>query len=561
MPSKSQKRQPPDFSQGLPAAEESEKLVLALVMIGACEFSAVAGTLQASDFQTERNQRIFRSMQRLQEHSLPIDRVTVIEELKKQRWLSSVGGISYLLSLEEGMPQLTHVEHYAALVLDASLKRQMIHTADAVAKRVMNADEGTDELIQSSISAFQQIASRNGHNPEPVPTVPQWPDPIHEDGFYGVAGDVVRLIEPHTESDPAALLVQFLIGWGNLAGRGPYYQTENDRHHTNEYAVICGTTSKGRKGTSWGRIRGLLETVDEHWNANCMLYGLGSGEALIESLGKEDKRRLVMESEFARLLAIIERDGMTISSTFRQCWDSGEAHITTRSAKEVHITGGHLSMIGHVTREEVLKRMSSTEIANGFGNRIVWVCARRSKSLPMGGGNINFGDIPERLKAATDHARRAGNTLIRFDSEAEELWKSVYDALSAGKPGLFGSLVSRAEPHCLRLALTEALLNCTTTIKVEHLKAALAIWRFSEASTRFIWGEGALGDENADQILKALRDAGAAGLTRTGIRDLFSRNQSAEEIDRALRVLAEKGLARSATETTGGRPTTRWMVL
>jgi hypothetical protein len=108
--------------------------------------------------------------------------------------------------------------------------------------------------------------------------------------------ELVRAIEPHTDADPAALLVRFLVAWGSLAGRGPHYLAEADRHHTNEYAVIVGTTSKGRKGTSWGRLLGVLKIIDEHWADVCLLDGLGSGEALIDSVNKEDKRRLVIES-------------------------------------------------------------------------------------------------------------------------------------------------------------------------------------------------------------------------------------------------------------------------
>lgn len=51
--------------------------------------------------------------------------------------------------------------------------------------------------------------------------------------YYGLAGDVVRTIAPHSEADPVAILVQFLTAVGNAIGRGPYYQVEGDRHGTN----------------------------------------------------------------------------------------------------------------------------------------------------------------------------------------------------------------------------------------------------------------------------------------------------------------------------------------
>jgi len=382
---------------------------------------------------------------------------------------------------------------------------------------------------------------------------------MSEDAYHGVAGDLVRAIEPHTEADPAALLVQFLVGFGSLAGRGPYYLAESDRHHTNEFAVIVGTTSKGRKGTSWGRILDVLRVVDDYWTGNRQLAGLGSGEALIDAADEEDRRMLVTESEFARLLAVSNREGSTISANLRRAWETGTLELRTRQNK-VKITGAHVSLLGHITREELLRRLDSTEMMNGLGNRILWCCARRSKMLPFGGGSIAFGDIPERLRRATDFARKLGDTRIGFDAQARTLWARVYPELSEGKSGMFGAVTSRAEAHSVRLALIYALLDRSEEIGVEHLRGALGTWRYAEASARFIWGD-ALGDPEADEILKALRAVGDAGMTRWEIINHFSRHKKAETLERALALLGERGLIRSATEQTGGRPVTRFWSL
>ncbi len=364
-------------------------------------------------------------------------------------------------------------------------------------------------------------------------------------------------IEPHTEADPAALLVQSLVAWGSLAGRGPYYLAESDFHHSNEYAVLVGTTSKGRKGTSWGRIGHVLAVIDAHWTEDRLLAGLGSGEALFDAASEEDRRTLVIESEFARLLAVVSRDGSTISASLRNGWDTGTLAIRTRQNK-VKVTGAHLSMIGHITREELLRRLDSTESANGFGNRILWVCAKRCQILPFGGGDMTIGsNLLARLQEATAFARRMGNTRVRFDDEAAQLWEQVYPDLSEGQPGLLGSMTSRAEAHVVRLALIYALLDRADRIRVEHLRAGLAVWNYCAASARFIWGN-ALGDPTADEILHALRAAGAEGMTRWDVMNHFSRHKKAEELDRAIGVLAERGLIRTATEDTGGRPVVRY---
>src|SRR6185437_3841125 len=80
-----------------------------------------------------------------------------------------------------------------------------------------------------------------------------WPR-LSQNALYGMAGEIVRCIEPHSEADPAAILVQFLVAMGNIVGRGPYCTVEATRHYLNLATVLVGSTSKGRKGTSWNQV-------------------------------------------------------------------------------------------------------------------------------------------------------------------------------------------------------------------------------------------------------------------------------------------------------------------
>ncbi|MFN0317199.1 MAG: hypothetical protein ACKVQA_19435, partial [Burkholderiales bacterium] len=58
--------------------------------------------------------------------------------------------------------------------------------------------------------------------------------------LHGIAGEFVRMVEPNTEADPAAILMQFLGAFGALVGRGPHYQVERDQHHANLYVLLVG---------------------------------------------------------------------------------------------------------------------------------------------------------------------------------------------------------------------------------------------------------------------------------------------------------------------------------
>ncbi len=86
-------------------------------------------------------------------------------------------------------------------------------------------------------------------------------------------------VVPHTEADPAAVLVQMLIGFGNLIGRHPNFLAEADTHRMNENIVLVGDTAKARKGVSYGHAMKLLKLCDPGWAANIKsgLSTAGSG--------------------------------------------------------------------------------------------------------------------------------------------------------------------------------------------------------------------------------------------------------------------------------------------
>jgi hypothetical protein len=111
----------------------------------------------------------------------------------------------------------------------------------------------------------------------------------------------------------------------------------------------------------------------------------------------------------------------------------------------------------------------------------------------------------------------------------------------------------------MRMALIYALLDQSSIIKGEHLRAALAVWEYCEASAEFIFGDR-LGDPVADAILGALRQ-NPSGMTRTEIRDLFGRNYAAGRIDEALLTLANASRLVCRREETGGRPAERWFAV
>ena len=412
-----------------------------------------------------------------------------------------------------------------------------------------------------------------------------WPEPINEIAYHGLLGEIVRAIEPHSEADPAAILIQMMVAFGNLIHRNPFFRAEADHHYMNLFVVIVGATSKGRKGASWGHVWNIFQSVDENWSGNRILSGLSSGEGLIwavrdpiskkepvkEGTGKDrrvthyldievdsgetDKRLLILESEFASVLRRIGREGNTLSAILRQAWETGSLRTLTKTSPAT-ATGAHISIVGHVTSEELRRNLTATEAANGFGNRFLWLCVKRSKALPEGGRiqDVDLDPFIRRLSEAANFARNVGQ--IDRDDEARKVWARVYEKLSAGKPGLLGAMVSRAEAQVMRIACMYALLDKSRVIRKEHLQAALSVWDFVEKSVEHIFG-GVLGDPVADAIMMALKGK-KNGLTRTEISNLFGRHQDTSSITVALSTLHDKHLIKKQVHETNGRPTERW---
>jgi len=402
-----------------------------------------------------------------------------------------------------------------------------------------------------------------------------WPEMAPE-AYYGLAEEFVHLVEPHTESDPTALLLQFLTGFGNLIGKGAYTKVEADTHYCNLYSVAVGESSKARKGTSWGQVKAPLTSIDPSWRAR-VKSGLSSGEGLIFQVrdqvvkpvsrkvkgqivyeeevvdhGEDDKRLLVVETEFANVLKQIERQGNVLSAVCRDAWDSGDLSSLTKNSP-TKATGAHISMIGHITRGELKRYLTRTEAANGFSNRYLWYSVRRSKVLPEGGriDEVDFTPFLRRLGEAVTFAKGAGE--VTRDQEARALWAQVYPELSEGKPGMVGALTSRAEAQVLRLSVIFALLDGERFVRVHHLLPALAVWDYCEASVRQIFGQ-AMGDPVADTILEALKSA-PDGLSRTEISSLFGRHETADRIQQAVGELLQRGFITIETIASGGRPT------
>lgn len=394
-----------------------------------------------------------------------------------------------------------------------------------------------------------------------------WPE-LRAEALHGLAGDVVRILDPHTEADPAAVLVTFLVAFG-AAVNGPHAIADGAEHPPRLFGVLVGATSRGRKGTAWANVRRLLAQADPGFTADRILGGLASGEGLIAAVsdgmrdkddnlvgGVTDKRLLVYEPEFSRVLKVCARESSTLSALLRDAWDRGDLRVMTRK-DPLRATGAHVCLLAHVTVDELRRSLLESDAANGYGNRHLFIASRRSKRLPAG-GNLDDQEVHAlgvKVRKALERARVVG--ILRRSPEAEALWESIYMAIDDEVDGMVGALTARAEAQMLRLSVVYALMDGSPVIAVPHLQAAQAVWDYSEATIRYVYGD-TVGDEVADRLLAAVRVAGDEGLDRQAQRDVFTRNVPAPRVAVARQALERKGLVvtRSEQAPNGGRPRT-----
>lgn len=430
----------------------------------------------------------------------------------------------------------------------------------------------------------------NGHGYSIPSNIVDWPAPISEAGMYGIAGEYVRLVAPHTEADPNAILLAFLVHAGNLLGRDFFVPTGADRHCGNLYLCLVGPTAGGRKGSAIAAAEHFFTRGTNAPGMPRILRGISSGEGVIwkvhdaitkrefskhtkqfEDLPVEEnvdeKRTLYSLSEFQQNITSMRRPESILSSVLRQAWDKDiiESPSKVSAAKA---TGAHISMLAAISKEELIKETTAIDAQNGTLNRFLFACCQRSRLLPEGESFYQLIHEPEWTglqKRFNDNIRRSseGPLHIQRTCDAQKNWGlnkfpedgGLYKKLSQLRPGLWGTVTARAAQQVIRLSEITTVINGFRSMEDPHQDAGWEHWRYCDDSCKYIWGDAT--DPVAGRILKGLRES-SGGLSRNGIRELLNGRISKEEIEGALTWLSLRGLAYSQTYTTTGRPAERW---
>lgn len=438
--------------------------------------------------------------------------------------------------------------------------------------------------------------------------IPDWPE-LPEGALYGVAGEWARFACAESEADEPAVLMTFLTWAGAMIGNGtdsdtegPHLMIGEDRHDPRLFVAVVGATARARKGTSMGLVERIMKATEakrdtEIFDAAKKIVPLrvtpgplSSGEGVIYAIrdasdkmlkikekvidpvsgkeketGKElempedpgvtDKRLLVTDGELGGALDMMQREGNTVSAILRTAWDGRGIEPLTKNSR-IRVTRPHLCIVGHITRDELSEKMSRTEVHNGFVNRFSWCGSRRSKRVPfpatLDGDKVS--ELALRIAVAISKAHVIGR--VHLAPEARDVWMEAYPKLTEERGGTFGAATSRAEAQVLRMALIYTLLDGEAVIRDAHLKAALALWSYCEASARYLF-ERPEDNRLTKRVIEALK---AGPMTQSELNKALKvdRKDQHDALRNAMQRLQESGRVAAEKQPTGGRPVQVW---
>lgn len=171
-----------NYMQNLPASLDAERYSLGSILLDDSTYPEAAGAIKAEDFSLERHRRIFLRMGELYERGEHIDRATLAEELQRRGELESVGGLGYIIDLDDDLPQILHLDSYLRIVQEKATLRKCIESCDGLIKRCMMAEEDSSTIIgeaEAMLVALSERQHKHGQWMRPGDVMAQFPGGIN----------------------------------------------------------------------------------------------------------------------------------------------------------------------------------------------------------------------------------------------------------------------------------------------------------------------------------------------------------------------------------------------
>ncbi|MDM0077469.1 DUF3987 domain-containing protein [Variovorax sp. J2P1-59] len=401
--------------------------------------------------------------------------------------------------------------------------------------------------------------------------------------LHGLIGEIARTAAETTEANPYAVALNLITYLSAAVGRVAYLPVGNTWHHPRVFGIHIGRTGRGRKGDAVSvvhRIDKAIREKDKYIAPQVHRGGLSTREGLAYLIhdgyadGKTevepiyDKRLWVVESEFANVLSQTKREGNTLSSALRDCWDGVSIRPATKTSR-VGTTDPHVALSCAVTPGELRSMMAARELTNGFANRFMMVYAERERFLafPKPTPQDKIDDFADRIidvlrAVGADRPVETDVRRMELTPAAQERYEKLYlgELNDQGAGEVVNALVERRAPMLLRLAMLFAIFDKSEKVDVPQVEAGLAWVRYSTDSIKFVFASAldevtaAETSATADKIIKFLTDKGSASRKAITV-ECFGGHLSKDKIDAALEELLSTTPARIEVETvpTAGR--------
>jgi len=141
-------------TSAIPHSREAEEAVIGAVLINPEVYYEVADFFKADDFYIHRHRFIWNAIARLQEKRIPVDLLTIGEELECVNQLDEIGGPAYITSLINQVPSSLNAESYARIVQSHAIRRKLIHAANTIASLAYNESIGIEEAMAKAVEAL-----------------------------------------------------------------------------------------------------------------------------------------------------------------------------------------------------------------------------------------------------------------------------------------------------------------------------------------------------------------------------------------------------------------------
>ena len=142
----------------LPSNLDAERSILGAVLLDNNALNVAIESLKAEDFFLPQHRQVFTQMISLADAQQAIDLVTLTEELHRRGELEASGGAPYLASLVDGVPRVSNVEHYARIVKEKAILRNLIHATHSIQQRALEGEEGADAILDNAESSIFALA-------------------------------------------------------------------------------------------------------------------------------------------------------------------------------------------------------------------------------------------------------------------------------------------------------------------------------------------------------------------------------------------------------------------